>query len=92
MSNRVHLNAVKMEYLDGTLSYGYTISDDEDMSFDNNAEAMIEDDLDLLRYAKKTADASTEGMLDFIQETEKGILINGTWYDWDEIKQVWEKE
>lgn len=90
MSNRVHLNAIKMEYLSGHVSYGYTISDDEDMSFDNNAEAMIEDDLELLRYAKKTADASTEAMLDFMQENEKGILINDSWYDWDDIKKVWE--
>jgi hypothetical protein len=90
MSNRIHLNAVKFEYLKGDVTYGYTISDDEDMSFDNNAEVMIEDDLELLRYAKKTADASTEAMLDFMQENEKGILINDSWYDWDEIKQVWE--
>lgn len=90
MSNRVHLNAVKMEYLTGDVSYGYTISDDEGLSFDNNAEAMIEDDLDLLRYAKKTADASAEAILDFVQENEKGVLINDSWYDWDQIKQIWE--
>jgi len=79
-----------MEYLSGDVSYGYTISDDEDMSFDNNAEAMIEDDLELLSYTKKTADASAEAMLDFIQEMEKGILINDSWYDWDDIKHLWE--
>lgn len=90
MSNRVHLNAVKMEYLNGYVVYGYTISDDEALSFDNNAEAMIKDDLELLRYVKKTADTAAKAMLDFIQENEKGILINNSWYDWEQIKQVWE--
>lgn len=89
MSNRVHLNAVKIEYLNGTVTYGYTISDDNEMTFENNAEAMIQDDMELLRYAKKTADSVTEGILDFVRENEKGILINDSWYDWDDIKKEW---
>lgn len=90
MSNRVHLNAVKIEYLNGTVTYGYTISDDNEMTFENNAEAMIQDDMELLRYAKQTADSVTEGILDFVRENEKGILINDSWYDWDDIKKEWE--
>lgn len=88
MSNKVILNAIKMEYLNGTAVYGYTISDDNDMSFDNNAEAMIEDDMELLKYVIKTADSSTKEMLDFIRDMEKGIDINDNWYDWEEIKEV----
>lgn len=90
MSNRVHLNAVKIEYLNGSVTYGYTISDDNEMTFENNAEAMIQDDMELLRYAKQTADSVTEGILDFVRENEKGILINDSWYDWDDIKKEWE--
>ena len=91
MSNRVHLNAVKMEYLTGDVSYGYTISDDEDLSYDNNAEAMIEDDFDLLRYAKATADDSAKAMLEFIQENEKGLYINDSWYEWDAVQPILEE-
>jgi hypothetical protein len=77
-----------MEYLNGSVAYGYTISDDNDMSFDNNAEAMIEDDMELLKYTISTADSSTEDMLDFVRECEKGMDINDNWYDWEEIKEV----
>jgi len=89
MSNRVHLNAVKIEYLNGSVTYGYTISDDNEMTFENNAEAMIQDDMELLKYARETADSTTEGILDFVQENQKGILINDSWYDWDDIKEAW---
>lgn len=88
MSNRVNLNAVKMEYLDGTIAYGYTISDDYEMSFDNNAEAMIEDDLELLKYVKETADEPTQAMLSFLEEEEKGISINDNWYDYEQIEKI----
>lgn len=90
MSNRVHLNAVKFEYLTGDIFYGYTISDDEGLSFDNNSESIIEDDLELLKYAIKTADAAAEALLDFVRENEKGILINDSWYDWEQIKEIME--
>lgn len=88
MSNKVQLNAVKMEYLDGSVAYGYTISDDYDISFDNNAESMIEDDMELLKYALKTADSSAEGMFDNMRECEKGLNINSSWYDWEQIERI----
>lgn len=88
MSNRAHLNTVKFEYLNGNVLYGYTISDDYEMTYDNNAEAIIEDDIDLLKYAIKTADDVTDNILTFIFENEKGIFINDEWYPFEKIKDI----
>jgi hypothetical protein len=88
MSNRAILTSMKFEALSGDVCYGYTLSDQYALDFDNNAEAMIEDDLDLLRYAIKNAGNGGDEILDSVIENEKGILINDNWYDWDEIKDI----
>lgn len=90
MSNRAILTAMKFEALSGDVCYGYTLSDQYALDFDNNAEAMIEDDLDLLRYALKNAGNGGDEILDSVRDNEKGILINDNWYDWNEIKSIME--
>lgn len=88
MSNQVILNSMEFKDIGGHVSYGYTISDNEDQDFDSCAEHMIEDDIELLKYAVANNGESAQGILDFVVENEKGILINDTWYDWDEIKEA----
>lgn len=88
MSNPVYLNSMKFEGLGGHVSYGYTISDNEDQDFDSCAEHMIEDDLELLKYVRANGGSSARDILDFVAEEEKGIEINDTFYDWDEIKKA----
>jgi hypothetical protein len=29
-------------------------------------------------------------MMNFVKEEEKGIDIDGTYYEWDEIKECWQ--
>ena len=89
MSNRVTLQAVTFNYLNGSVSYGYILSDNYVTSIDSNAESLIKDDLDLLRYVFKTADTPAEELLYFIKETETGLCINDSWYDWENIKKLW---
>lgn len=90
MSNRAILTAMKFEALSGDVCYGYTLSDQYALDYDNNAEHMIEDDLDLLRYAIKNAGTGGSEILDSMTDNEKGIQINDQWYDWDEIKAIME--
>lgn len=92
MNNILNLNAAKFEYFNGDIHYGYTISDDYDMSFDINAEDMIEDDTALIKYVISTADSSTNDMLEHMIGEEKGLNINGCWYDWDEIKDLFKED
>lgn len=88
MSNQVILNSMEFKGINNHVSYGYTISDNEDQDFDSYAEHFIEDDMDLLRYAVANCGSSAQEILDSVVENEKGILINDNWYDWDQIKEV----
>lgn len=92
MSNRAILTAMKFEALSGDITYGYHLSDDYALDFDDNAESMIEDDLDCLRFAVANAGDAGREILNSIQENEKGIIINSNHYDWDEIKAIMQGE
>ena len=88
MSNRVSLDATKFVNKNGDESYGYRMYDDYDQTYYNCAESNIMemDDLELLEYAGKRADERAGEMISFCMEEEKGMYINDTWYDHDEIK------
>lgn len=87
MSSKVYLKSTKFESM-GETTYGFRMYDDYEKTYNNCSEAFIEDDLDLLRYAKETEDEDIDGMLYFIVENEEGIEINGTWYDFEQIKEI----
>ena len=58
-------------------------------------DTFYENDLELLAAVVKVIaeggfDAIT-GILEHVQECVKGISIEGTWYDWEEIRDVLEK-
>lgn len=36
--------------------------------------------------------SDSESVLDFVLEREKGVAINGKWYDFEEIEKAFEKE
>lgn len=88
MSNQVILNSMEFKDINGHVSYGYTISDNEDQDFNNSAKYMIEDDIKLLEYVVSDCGDSAQNILDFVKENEKGMLINDNWYDWNEIKET----
>jgi len=54
-------------------------------------------DIDLLEImvkglAEKVFESPpTESIFDYIVENEKGVSIDGTYYDYDEVKQIFEK-
>jgi hypothetical protein len=58
----------------------------------DSSDTFYEDDLELLAMVVQSIaeggfDAIT-GVLDHVQECERGMNIEGTWYDWEEIKHV----
>ena len=75
----------------GTKSYGFRIYDEYSKAYDNNSESPIFDDIDLLKYALTVDETFSKMMLDYVKKNEQGIIINGQWYDWDEIKDNFEK-
>jgi len=76
MSNSPHLESTTFTHFYREPDYGYTICDD-------CLEAPVEDDIELLKIAVENGDS----ILDFCQDNESGIMVNQTWYDWEEIKE-----
>lgn len=89
--SKLTLVATKFENIcAGEVTYGFRMYDDYFTAYDNLMEAPETDDLKLLAYCKQQySDSSDIGSaLDDLQEMEKGIEINGQWYDWNEIKHL----
>lgn len=91
MSNRVSI--VPTEFVNvrsGNKTFGVRVYDDEGQSYDNTWESIPDDDLDVIEKVLQSDDMNIRGIMDFVRENEKGVEIDGTWYDWDEIKDCWE--
>jgi hypothetical protein len=90
MSNRVTITSTKFVNIkEGSDTLGFRMYDDEGQQYDNTWESIPDNDLDVLAKVKDESDnKEVVAMLDFIQEVESGISIDGTWYDWDEIKHL----
>ena len=81
----------------GQKSKEIVVSDDYAMgTIDlDSSDTFYENDLELLAMvvqsiAEGGLDAIT-GVLDHVKECERGISIEGTWYDWEDIKHVFVK-
>ena len=91
MSNQVCLMSTKFVDRDGT-TYGFRMYDNYGTAYNNCSEGLIEDDMQLLRYVKiaTTKDRTLAAFFNYIKECESGIEINNTWYDWEEIKDIFD--
>lgn len=93
MSNRVNIEPTKFENVrTGEVSLGVRVYDDEGCFYDNSWESIPDDDLEVLRIAYQQASTGVSELLAYVYESEKGLYIGGTWYEWDEIKSVFEQE
>ena len=72
----------------GSITHGFRLYDNEAKCYDNNSESLITDDMELLKYALECGDLDAEDIFEFMKETEKGITINDTYYEWDEIRSL----
>jgi len=53
-----------------------------------SVENAIDDDFAILKAATSSFDEVAKGILDHVNEMEKELHICGTWYNWDEIKDM----
>jgi len=88
MANRITLVSCKFENLDGSVSCGFRIFDDYAKTYYNLDETITEDDMELLQLAVDNSDETIDGMLDHISEEHSGILINDTYYEYEEISHI----
>ena len=83
MGNRVELVGTTFVNTTGEQTFGFRMYDDYEATYCNLFDAVIEDDLQLLREVILTDADSTSDMLEFA--AANGCFINSTWYDVDEI-------
>ena len=69
-------------------SYGYRLFDDYGQTYCNIGSYLIEDDLELLQFAMENSDDYSRTLFKFLIEDQKGLNINNSWYDFDEIKHI----
>lgn len=90
MSNRVELVGTTFVAATGEQTFGFRMYDDYEATYCNLFDAVIEDDLELLRAVILADASSTSDMLEFV--SANGCYINGTWYDVDEILHLFETD
>ncbi len=65
------------------------------INLDSYSDNFYDDDLELLTTVIQVVDEggldNIRGILDHVQENETGMSIEGTWYEWKEIKHIFEK-
>ena len=97
MSNRAYLETIECKRTKGGIGQTWIearIYDDYNTGEiiippDNGVD--IENDLDILQYCKDYGSDDSAGMCDVIDsilEYQKGITINATFYDWNELKHL----
>ena len=93
MANRACLIRTRFEGEDDETSWGWRISDDYLRSYDDSFEdaEVPTDPLDML--AKVAAEATTEEdtLFEHLLNAETGLLINGSWHEFEEIAPVLRK-
>jgi len=91
MGNRVTIEPTKFENVrSGESTYGVRVYDDHAQSYDNNWESIPDDDLEVLKLVTYCSDEAISAMMSFVQENEKGIEIGDTWYEWEQIKSIFD--
>jgi hypothetical protein len=73
---------------DGSKDLGVRVFDDYEKDYCNTWDSIPEEDLDILRECVKGGVG--EDILSFALENEQGIEINGTFYEFEEVKGILE--
>lgn len=85
--SKICLQATEFRRINGS-TFGFCMYDEHAQAYDNLSESLIEDDIELLKYAYQGHSGVNDeisGMFNHIKESKCGIEINGEWYDWDDI-------
>lgn len=91
MSNRMYIDAV---HKPESNLFGFHAYDDHDNSVAFNWEKLPDDDKEFLYEILTHENGYPESfgeMLEFASEMEKGITIRDTYYDWEELEEIYEK-
>lgn len=87
MSRSVSLDSCTFDRPTG-FNYGFILYDELDQTYCALLESPIFDDLELLAYAKKSEQDLVRCMLGYVRCDKQSMIINGTTYEWDKIKDI----
>ena len=92
MANRVNIEPTKFEDVRfGSVTFGVRVYDDYAQAYDNTWENVPADDMEVLKRVLNLDDVVISEMMSFTKEMENGLYISDNWYDWEEIKAVFEQ-
>ena len=87
--NRVTIEPTKfVNVRGGAETYGYRIFDSYCSVYDNTLESIPDDNLELLKIVVENDNDVVQDMLEYLVETESGLEIGDTYYDFDEVKHL----
>lgn len=72
----------------GRVYKGYRMFDDYGMTYSTGWDSIPSDGLEILKDIVEEADETAHGILQNVRVNRAGILINGRWYNWGEIKGI----
>ena len=78
--SKITVESTQFTNVSGEVTYGVRVYDDYGQDYCNLAEAMITDDMQTYAFAKEMGVKGIE----FAEDN--GAMINGTWYDADELE------
>lgn len=89
MSNRAQV--IRTRFIDHTgETEGVRAFDDFEQTY-FHFDSVPEDDMELLALMLNQNDDRLNGIFEHLYSIEKGVEIDGTWYDYSEIKNVLEQ-
>jgi hypothetical protein len=90
--NRITLQPTIFEnHPQGDKTYGYRIYDNHGQTYCNTWESIPDDDVEILSMIMEDGDDIAQDILSFMHEQGSGLYIGDEWYDWDEIKHLFDE-
>ena len=91
MSNRATIEPTEFVSIKtGRKSYGIRVYDDYGQTYDNTWDIIPVGDMEILSRVKDSDDDTMVAIIDHLIEFQKGISIGDNWYEWDDIKHLFE--
>jgi hypothetical protein len=92
MSNQITIMPTKFVNLDGSgESIGVRVYDEYGQTYDNTWEDMPTDPMKILARVMEIGDDISSGMIGHVQEMGKSVTIGSDYFEWNEIKHLFEK-
>jgi len=94
MSNTATLKrTIFVDVIGEKKTFGFRIYDDYGHEYNdtiyNDKNDFPEDDLKFLEDVIANSDDQIREILENVYDNSLGMMIDGTWYDWDEISHKW---